>query len=96
MGAMNPIDMPKYVDDPPTVMLWRVDDLVPVVLMLIIGILVDRLPLFLLLGVLLVRLYSKFRESRADGFALHWMYWIGMFPMRGRTTPNPFCRRWLP
>ncbi|WP_295386103.1 type IV conjugative transfer system protein TraL [uncultured Thiodictyon sp.] len=88
--------MPKYVDDPPHLLLWRIDDLAPIVLMLVVGILADRLSLFLLIGVLLVRFYSKYRESRPDGHALHALYWFGLLPITGRTTPNPFCRRWLP
>ncbi len=30
--------VPKYIDDPPLILLWRVDDLVPIVLCLVIGI----------------------------------------------------------
>lgn len=90
------LEMPKYIDDPPHLLLWRVDDLAPIVLMLIVGILADRLLMFLIIGLLLVRLYSKFRESRPDGYALHFLYWSGLLPITGRTTPNPFARRWLP
>jgi conjugal transfer pilus assembly protein TraL len=50
----------------------------------------------LLLSIVLVRLYGRFRDSRPDGFALHWAYWAGLLSLRGRTTPNPFIRRWLP
>ena len=52
----------------------RIDDLVPVVLMLVLGILADQLLVFLLLGIVLVRLYGRFRDSRPDGYALHWAY----------------------
>jgi len=38
----HPVETPRHVDDPPTLLLWRIDDLVPVVLML--GILPDQLP----------------------------------------------------
>ena len=92
----QPVEIPRHVDDPPTLLLWRIDDLVPVVLMLVLGILADQLLVFLLLGIVLVRLYGRFRDSRADGYALHWAYWSGLLGLRGRTTPNPFIRRWLP
>ncbi|MCU0836829.1 MAG: type IV conjugative transfer system protein TraL [Chromatiaceae bacterium] len=61
-----------------------------------IGILADQLVVFLLLGIVLVRLYGRFRDSRPDGYALHWAYWVGLFGPRGHTTPNPFTRRWRP
>jgi conjugal transfer pilus assembly protein TraL len=92
----RPVEIPRHVDDPPTLLLWRIDDMVPVVLMLVFGILADQLIVFLLLGVVLVRLYGRFRDSRPDGYALHWAYWAGLLSLRGRTTPNPFIRRWLP
>jgi len=92
----QPVEIPRQVDDPPTLLLWRIDDLVPVVLMLVLGVLADQLALFLLLGVVLVRLYGRFRDSRPDGYALHWAYWVGLLHLRAPTTPNPFIRRWLP
>ena len=27
----QPVEIPRHVDDPPTLLLWRIDDLVPVV-----------------------------------------------------------------
>ena len=34
----HPVEIPRHVDGPPTLLLWRIDDLVPVVLMLVLGI----------------------------------------------------------
>jgi conjugal transfer pilus assembly protein TraL len=31
-------EIPKYIDDPPLILLWRVDDLIPIVLCLVIRI----------------------------------------------------------
>ena len=42
----HPVEIPRHVDDPPTLLLWRIDDLVPVVLMLVFGILADQLIVF--------------------------------------------------
>ena len=92
----QPVEIPRHVDDPPTLLLWRIDDLVPVVLMLAFGILSDQLLVFLVGGIMLVRLYGRFRDSRPDGYALHWAYWIGLLHLRARTAPNPFIRAFLP
>ena len=89
------LEFPRYVDDPPTLLLWRIDDLIPVVVFGSIAILIDQ-PLLFLVGLLLVRLYGRFREGRADGYALHALYWAGLWRLRARTTPNPFIRIWLP
>ena len=89
------LEFPRYVDDPPTLLLWRIDDLIPVVVFGSVAILIDQ-PLLFLVGLVLVRLYGRFREGRADGYALHWLYWAGLWRLRARTTPNPFIRTWLP
>ena len=46
----HPVQIPRHVDDPATLLLWRIDDLVPMVLMVSFGILAGQLLLFLLLG----------------------------------------------
>jgi conjugal transfer pilus assembly protein TraL len=91
---MQSLELPRGVDDPPSLLLWRLDDLIPLILMLVIGMLTDRLMIFLVLGLVLSRLYGRFRDSRPDGFALHWCYWQGLLPLRARTCPNPFSRTW--
>ena len=91
---MQPLELPHGVDDPPSLLLWRLDDLIPLILMLVVGILSDRLLLFLVIGFVLSRLYGRFRDSRPDGFALHWCYWHGLLPLPARTCPNPFSRTW--
>lgn len=93
---MSTLELPRHVDDPPNLLFWRIDDVTPFFLVLVIGILVNQPLIFILLGLVTVRLYGRFRESRADGYALHALYWIGLMPMGHRTTPNPFVRRYLP
>ena len=50
--------------------------------------------MFVLLGLALSRLYGRFRDSRPDGFVLHWAYWHGLVPLAARSCPNPFSRCW--
>jgi len=90
------LDFPHHIDEPPTLLLWRMDDLMPLVLALVAGILVDRLTLALVLGALLSHGYRKFRDRQADGYALHLIYWIGLMPLAARSIPNPFARRYAP
>ena len=71
-----------------------INDLVSLILMLVVGMLTDRLLLFVLPGLVLATLYGRFRDSRPDGFALHWCDWHGLLPLPTRTCPNPFARTW--
>jgi len=91
---MQPLELPHGVDDSPSLLLWRLDDLIPLILMVVIGMLTDRLAVFPVLDLVLSRLYGRFRDSRPDSFALQWCYWHGLLPPRAR-CPNPFSRTWL-
>jgi conjugal transfer pilus assembly protein TraL len=50
---VQPLELPHGVDDPPSLLLWRLDDLIPLILMLVVGILSYRLLLFLVIGFVL-------------------------------------------
>ena len=57
----DPTEIPKDIDDPPLILLWRVDNRVPIVLCLVIGIFTGSpgtMFKLIVLGVLRVRLYS--------------------------------------
>jgi conjugal transfer pilus assembly protein TraL len=90
------IEFPRYIDDPPTLLIWRLDDLMPMVLSLVIGILTGQLLLFLLAGWAMSHGYRKFRDRAPDGYAIHLLYWWGLIPMGSRTVGNPYDRRHLP
>lgn len=89
------IETPHTIDDPAYFLIWRLDDIVPLAVAVVIGILISQLLLSLLVGFFIVRHYRKQREHRPEGYALHWLYWMGFLPLRGRSTPNPFSRRWI-
>lgn len=93
---MDTLDFPHHIDEPPTLLIWRLDDMIPVVVALIAGILIGHLTVALIGGVALSHSYRKFRDRQPDGYVLHLLYWIGMMPMSAKTTPNPFARRWVP
>lgn len=91
---MQPIDIPQTIDDPPMLLLWRSDDLAPLLLLLIAGIATDMLLASILVGLAGTHLYSKYRASKPEGFALHWCWWHGLWPVSSRSRPNPFRRLW--
>jgi len=96
LAAMTNIEFPRYIDDPPTLLIWRMDDLMPAVLSLVIGILTGQLLLFLLVGGGLSHGYRKFRDRAPDGYAIHMLYWWGILPFDARSIINPYARRHLP
>ncbi|MDH3662406.1 MAG: type IV conjugative transfer system protein TraL [Alphaproteobacteria bacterium] len=93
---MSLIELPRTVDDPPYFLMWRMDDFAPPTLMLGVGFLLDRPMMLAAAGLVLGFFYRRYREGRPEMFALHAMYWLGIWPTRGRTMRNPFQRTYLP
>jgi len=92
----SPVEIPKYIDDPIHVLLWTVDELAPIAIGLFAGIMLDRSLLFVMIGFGLSYLYKSYRDSKPDGFALHFFYWHGLMSSRSYTAPNPFTRKFVP
>jgi len=93
---MEPVKIPRLIDEPPSVLLWTTDEMAPIMLGLIIGIFVGNVLLLSLGGLAITSVYRRFRDGHPDGFALHWLYWIGLMPSRARTIPNPYAVLYRP
>jgi len=93
---LDPIELPAGIDEPPQVLLWRLDDLAPVVLLMVLGIVAGHLAPLLLAGLVGGRLYRRYRDTRPDGYFLHALYWHGLVGLRGWAVPNGLARVWVP
>ena len=47
---MNAIEIPRYIDEPPTILLWSIDELVPFIFGLVIGMQIGHALICTLLG----------------------------------------------
>lgn len=93
---MKPVEIPRYIDDPVHFLLWTVDEVTPIALGLIVGMFVGSPLIFAGIGWGFSSLYKRFRESHADGYVLHFLYWNGFMPSKSKTAPNPYKRLFLP
>jgi conjugal transfer pilus assembly protein TraL len=93
---MKPVPFPATIDEPPILLLWRVDDIVVPVLCLFIGLLLHKIAVFFSLGLGLMYVYRRFRDGKPEFFVLHALYWSGVYPARGLGFVNPYLRRLLP
>lgn len=87
------IRIPRHVDLPQLILAWTIDEILPVLVLLVVGIATDWFFSCLALGIALMQLVRRFRESKPDGYLLHWLYWHGLLPLRTRSAINPFQRR---
>jgi len=85
---MEPVTIPKHIDDPVTLLVWSADEFAPAAFMLILGILIGQVTAMTVLSVIAIKAYRRFRDNRPDGFPLHAAYWIGLLPSKAATMPN--------
>ena len=52
--------------------------------------------LFDLGGFVLAWLYQRYRAGRPELFVVHWLFWLGLYPGRGRTFPNALQQAYRP
>jgi len=92
---MEPIKMPILVDEPMQVFLWGIDELVPIMAMLAIGMMVDRLLILLLIGMAAAHIYRRYRGVKPEGYLMHKLYWMGIVFGKGRIK-NGLEREYMP
>lgn len=93
---MEPVRIPRRIDESPHFLLWSSDELAPMLIGLTIGTFVGRAITFFIIGLFLTNLYRRFRENHADGYLLHAIYWWGFMPSKAKSFKNPFIRKYLP
>lgn len=93
---MKPIRIPSRIDEPPHILLWSADELVPMLLGLTAGILLGHAMILLLVGLAVTSLYRRFRDNNPDGYLLHLIYWSGFLPSQSKLMQNPYIKRYYP
>jgi len=95
---MEPIQIPRTIDDLPHLFVWTADEFAPFAIGLGVGFFTGYVMTCGALGLLGTKLYIRFRDGRPDGIFPHTLYWFGWshFGKQVRTIPNPFIRQFLP
>jgi len=93
---MEPVRIPRRVDEPPHILMWSADELSPLLLGIVIGVVMHKIVICTLVGYIVTNLYRKFRDNHPDGYLLHLLYWTGMPITKSKAFRNPFVRRYLP
>ena len=93
---MKPTEIPVRADDPLHVLLWSIDELIPMVAGLMIGMIIRQALLCFLVGMAVSSLYRRFRDSHADGYLEHLFYHYGFGFSRSKSMVNPFIKRFFP
>jgi conjugal transfer pilus assembly protein TraL len=69
---MEPVAIPKTIDDLIHLLLWSADEIVPFMVCMLSGMLIDQFIPALALGAIAVKFYRRFRDNRPDAYTLHY------------------------
>jgi len=73
--------IPNYVDDQMQIFMWEVDEFFPSLVIFIVMFMWDQLLLGIILTILFVKLFSRFKSSNMQGVLLHMVWWSGLMSM---------------
>lgn len=93
---MKPVKIPRRVDEPPHLLMWSADELAPILIGLVAGMIIGQAMACALAGLVVTNLYRRFRDNHPDGVLLHMLYWTGIPIAKSKSFKNPFVRRYLP
>lgn len=75
--------IPRYIDDPPTILFWDVDEISVICICMVVGIITGELTKFIIGGLIVSKLIGKMKSEKQDGFLQHLLYWWGIMPLKG-------------
>jgi conjugal transfer pilus assembly protein TraL len=91
--AIQPQQIPRYVDAQPMLLFWELDELAPLILMMSVGILIHYLTYAILACIPLSKFVAKWKDGRLDGALTHYAFRQGV-PLNKR-FPNGLQREWI-
>ena len=77
---MKPVHIPRHIDDPQQFLLWSADEIMPIVLGLLFGMMIGKALICTLIGFVVMHQYRKFRDNHSDGYLQHAAYEWGFMP----------------
>lgn len=89
------IRLPRSIDEPPMMLFWRSDELVPLAILFIVGFVAKQIFICLVLGFLSIKIVRKYRDIKPDGYVIHYLWKKGIFPIKSRTAKNPFETKYV-
>ncbi len=87
--------IPRYIDAPPQMLWWELDEVLVLFVAIIVGILTRQLTYLLIVGGVSVYIISKVKSAKSDGFVFHFFYWIGMPTFQFRRGPSGVVREFI-
>jgi len=76
--------LPRYLHARPQLLNWELDELMFFLPLVGVGIMVNQMPLFSLVGYLAMQFYIRLKRNRQDGYVVHFFYRLGLYNLKGK------------
>lgn len=73
----------RYIDDPPSIFFWEIDEVAIFSTLLTVGIFFHLLTLMLVISTVITLVLQKVKATKSEGYFMHWLYWQGLYRLRG-------------
>ncbi len=79
--ALQTVTIPRFIDSQYQLFWWEMDELVPLIVFIGVGIIFEVLLYAMIAGGLLMVRFSRFKLARLDGVLIHLAYWFGLLSL---------------
>lgn len=86
-------EIPQNIDDPVQFFFWEMDEVIPVFAGLGLGILMNALITYLIVGLAASRLVATLKKGKHQNFMVHWLYWHGVPGAGLKGYPPSYIRK---
>ncbi|MEM2126174.1 MAG: type IV conjugative transfer system protein TraL [Candidatus Methanosuratincola sp.] len=86
-------EIQRYLDEPPTLFFWEIDEVIVMAASIFMGIMVGALLSFGIAGVLCAQILRKIKKKSSEGVFVHFLYWHGFFNLKG--CPKSYMREFV-
>lgn len=85
---MDLVRIPRYVDSQMQILFWEIDEVVPVVALMGVGIMTDTMVYMFFVMFIVWKLFGKFKNRNLDGILMHMAYANGISNLNKRFPPG--------
>lgn len=83
--------IPKYLNAEPQILWWDLSEFIKVLVFVFFGVLADHPYIFTFLGIIFLKLSTKFTSQKEVGFQKHLAYHLGLYGLKNR-VPESWCK----
>lgn len=93
---MEQHEIPQTLDAPPLLMVFNAHQLIAFFGFTILGVIINHPFLLAPIGLIFGSLFTRYADTKPNGFLRHYFYFYGVPTLTGRSFPNGLDREFRP